>query len=78
MTPHTPHFSGMTWRFAKIIFYFIRGDQFPESTAKTIGPRYNTNIGDKEGLQIPCSLQLVGKKKFVEVLKKEFSKMGEL
>ena len=76
MTPHTPHSSGVTRRFEKIILYFLRGDHFPESTAKIICPR--CNLGDKEGLQVPCSLQLAGKKKFVEVLKREFSKMGEL
>ena len=76
MTPHTSHFSGVTGRFAKTIFYFLSGDPSPESTAKIIGPR--CNFGGKECLQVPCSLQIVGQKKFVEIPKKEFSKMGEL
>ena len=67
MAPHTPHLSGVTGRFAKTIFYILRRDPSPESTANIIGLR--CNLGDKEGLQIPCSLQLVGQKKFVEVLK---------
>ena len=41
--------------FAKIIFYFLWGDPFSESTAKI-----------KEDLHVPCSLQLVGQNKFVE------------
>ena len=76
MTPHTPHFSGVTVPFAKIILYFLLGDHLTERTAKIIGPR--CNLGNKEGLQVQCSLQLVGQKKFVEVLKKEFTNMGEL
>ena len=52
MTTHAPHFSGVTWRFAKIIFYFLRGDPLTESTAKIIGSR--CNLGNKEDLQVPC------------------------
>ena len=59
-------------RYAKTIFYFLRGDPFSKCTAKFVGPR--CNLGDGEGLQVPCELHIVGQKKYVDVLKDELSK----
>ena len=61
------------WAFRENHFLLSEGNPSPESTAKIIGPR--CNLGEKEGLQVPCSLRLVVQKKFVEVLIMEFSKM---
>ena len=43
---------------AKAIFFFLRGD--PCSKAKTITSGRRCNLGDGEGLQVPCKLKLVG------------------
>ena len=45
-------------KFTKDIFFFLRGDRY--SKAKTITSRRRCNLGDGEGLQIPCKLKLVG------------------
>ena len=45
-------------KFAKAIFFFLRGD--PYSKAKTTTSGCRCNLGDGEGLQIPCKLKFVG------------------
>ena len=60
---------GFMGRYAKTIFYFLRGDPFSKCTAKKFGPR--CNLGDGEGLQVPCELHIVDQKKYVDVLKDE-------
>ena len=47
-------------RYAKTIFYFLRRDPFSKCTAKFVGP----NLGDGEGLQVPCEMHFVGQIKF--------------
>ena len=46
---------GATDRFAKTVFFFLKGDPYPKSTS---GRR--CDLGDGEGLQVPCKLKLVG------------------
>ena len=45
-------------KFATAIFFFLGGDPYSKAKAITSGCR--CNLGDGEGLQIPCKLKLVG------------------
>ena len=65
-----------TGKFTKAIFLFLRGD--PNSKVKTIkcGRRYN--LGDGEGLYVPCKLKLVGHRKFIHLLQDELIKLKEI
>ena len=60
---------GENGNFAKIIFYFLRVDQFGRCditvTVKAV------NLGDGDGMQVPCVLSLSGQKSMIEVLKKQ-------
>ena len=67
---------GLTGRFAKTIFYFLRGESYSQCSAKIVGSR--CNLGDGEGLQMPCELHILGQKRFVERLKEELSKLKEV
>ena len=66
---------GATGRFAKAIFFFLKGD--PYSKAKTITSRCRCDLGDREGLQVPCKLKLVGHRKFIYLLLDELVKLKE-
>ena len=46
---------GATDRFAKTVFLFLEGDPYSKTTS---GRR--CDLGDGEGLQVPCKLKLVG------------------
>ena len=43
---------GKTGRFAKIIFYFLRGHT--DSKCEVIITDKRVNLGDKKGMQVPC------------------------
>ena len=59
-----------TGRFAKTIFFFLKGD--PYSKAKTITSGLRCNLNDGEGLQVPCKLKFVGHRgKFTDLLHDE-------
>ena len=66
---------GKTGRFAKTIFYFLRSHPEAKCTAKVTGKR--CNLGDGEGLQVPCSLHITGLKKCVSVLTQQLDLMKE-
>ena len=51
---------GKSGRFAKIIFYYLRSHPQANCTAKVTGKRFN--LGDSEGLQVPCILQFTGER----------------
>ena len=54
---------GKTGNFVKIMFYFLRADKCEfEITGKPV------NLGDGEGIQVPCKLKLTGRSKFVNTL----------
>ena len=55
-----------TGRFAKTVFFFLKGDSYLE--AKTITSGQSCNPGDGGDLQVPCKLKLVGCKKFIDLL----------
>ena len=67
---------GTSRMFAKTIFYFLRSDAYSSAWAKVTGKR--CNLGDGEGLQVPCKLSLSGQPKFVSLLRKELMKMKEI
>ena len=53
------------WRFAKTILYFRHSDAYWNAWAKVTGKR--CNLGDWEGMQVPCKLSLSGQPKFVSL-----------
>ena len=46
---------GKTDRFAKCIFYFLRG--YTDSKCEVIITDNRINLGDKKGMQVPCEFQ---------------------
>ena len=48
---------GKTDRFAKIIFYFLRGHT--DSKCEVIITDKRVNLGDIKGMQVPCEFQFV-------------------
>ena len=68
--------TGTSGRFAKPIFYFLCSDAYSSAWAKVTGKR--CNLGDGEGMQVPCKLSLSGQPKFVSLLRKELMKMKEI
>ena len=42
-----------TGRFAKTRFFFLKGDPYSKEKTRTSRCRYN--LGDSEGLQVPCN-----------------------
>ena len=67
---------GATGRFAKIIFFFLKGDLYLK--AKTITSGRRCSLGDGEGLQVPCKLKLIGKRKFMDLLQDELMKLTKI
>ena len=57
---------GKTSNFAKTIFYFLRADKCSICEVEITGKP--VNLGDGEGMQVPCKLKLTGKSKFVNIL----------
>ena len=47
---------GKNGRFAKMIFYFLRADRCAEYKVIIIGKE--VNLGDGEGMQVPCLLKI--------------------
>lgn len=58
---------GSNGRFAKTIFYFLRSDAHAKCSVRITGEP--VNLGDKEGMQVPCVLQFEGQSRFIELLK---------
>ena len=62
---------GETGRYAKTVFYFLRAN--PLNTANIIVTGKRVNLGDGQGLQIPCTILFPGEEKYTEVLKKQLN-----
>ena len=58
---------GKTVRFAKTISFFLRANHIHYSRVEAIGKR--VNLGDGQGLQIPCTLHFTGEAKYIDKLK---------
>ena len=62
---------GKTGRYAKTIFYFLRANPTNIANITVTGKR--ANLGDGEGLQIPCTVSFQGEEKYIQVLKKHLN-----
>ena len=60
---------GKNGKFAKIIFYFLRADHYGKCDVTVTGKA--VNLGDGDGMQVPCTLHLSGQKNMIEILKKQ-------
>ena len=60
---------GDNGRFAKTIFYYLRADT--RNSCSVVVKGKAVNLGDGDGMQVPCTLSFVGKVKFIEVLQKQ-------
>ena len=58
---------GKSARFAKTVSYFLRASHENCCRAEVTGKR--VNLGNGEGLQIPCILHFSGEAKFISKLK---------
>ena len=59
---------GKDGKFAKTVFYFLRGDEY--GSCDVLIKRKPVNLGDGNGMQVPCSLNFTGRKKFIDILEK--------
>ena len=66
---------GKSGHFANTIFYYLRSHPRANCTAKVTCKRFN--LGDGEGLQVPCILQFTAERKFISVLKEQFNLLKE-
>ena len=57
---------GKNGKFAKMIFYFLRADQDAECKEYITGKK--VNLGDENGMQVPCKLKISGPRKMAEIL----------
>ena len=57
---------GKTGNFAKTFFYFLRADKYSICEVEITGKPLN--LGDGEGMEVPCKLKLTGRSKFVNIL----------
>lgn len=57
---------GTNGKFAKMIFFFLRADQDAKCNVVITGKA--VNLGDGDGMQVPCKLKISGTKKMVEIL----------
>lgn len=62
---------GKTGRYAKTIFYFLRSKSTNAANISDTGKR--VNLGDGEGLQIPCTITFEGEEKYLDILKRELN-----
>ena len=67
MVGHLP--LGENEKFAKTIFYFLRADPYEKCNITVTGKA--VNLGDGDGMQVPCILHLSGQKSMVEILKQQ-------
>ena len=61
--------------FANTIVYYLRSHLQANCTAKVTGKRFN--LGDGQGLQVPCILQFALERKFISVLQEKFNLLKE-
>ena len=59
---------GKTGRFAKTIFYFLKGCNENSCTATITGSPFN--LGKSKGMEVPCLLTFVGRPSYINLLKK--------
>ena len=59
---------GKSGKFAKTIFYFLKADEL--SSCKIVVTGKPVNLGDGDGMQVPCKLMFTGVKKCIDILQK--------
>ena len=59
---------GKDGKFAKTVFYFLRADEYGSCNA--LIKRKLVNLGDGDGMHVSCTLNFVGRKKFICILQK--------
>ena len=57
---------GKNGKFAKMIFYFLGADQDAECRGVITGKE--VNLGDRDGMQVPCKFKISSPRKMVEIL----------
>lgn len=62
---------GKSGKFAKTIFYFLRADE--ESCCAVTITGKPVNLGNGDGMQVPCKLVFSGTEKCIEILIKNIS-----
>ena len=60
---------GENGKFAKTMFYFLGVDPYVKCHITVVGKA--VNLGDGDGMQVPCILHLSGQKSMVEILKQQ-------
>ena len=60
---------GENGKFGKSIFHFLRADPYGKCNITVTGKA--VNLGDGDGMQVPCILHLSGQKSMVEILKQQ-------
>ena len=63
---------GKNGRFAKTIFYLLKNDPCAVCNVYVSGKA--VNLGDGDGMQVPCTLGLISKKEMINILKHELCK----
>ena len=58
---------GKSGKFVKTTFYFVRADEL--SSCKIVVTGKLVNLGDGEGMQVPCKLIFTGIEKCIDILK---------
>ena len=61
---------GKSGKFVKTIFYFLKTDEL--SSCKIVVMGKPVNLGDGEGMQVPCKLIFTGIEKCINILKQHF------
>ena len=59
---------GKDGKFAKTVFYFLKADEYDSRNVLIKGKP--VNLGDGDGMQVSCTLNFVGQKKFICILQK--------
>ena len=59
---------GKDGKFAKTVFYFLRADEY--SSCDILVKGKPVNLGNGDGMQVPCSLNFTARKKFIDILEK--------
>ena len=59
---------GKDGKFAKTVFYFLRTNEYGSCDVLIKGKP--VNLGDGDGIQVPCSLNFADRKKFIDILEK--------
>ena len=55
-------------KFAKTVLYFLRENEYGSCDVLIKGKP--VNLGDGDEMQVPCSLNLTGRKKLIKILEK--------